>query len=300
MEVKDIFKILEEKEATEKKLHELTQQYYTELKNYLSEYFKGEIPRHLPLNKNQFITINKNKSFTLYKGDSGKISWTANGSLVTVKDGIITNGHAQKTLFQGQYEALPLNLRHNTPENAAQLTQPVFPLIAKLYNGNEFGAPAYLLAENTDLGIMLIWRKSGVSYIDRMTHSLGTESGLELLAKKGSSKMVMKVNEFLEKPYLDEKLKKVLETFVRVGCTYTNVTQGGKLSEKIIIEHTNFIEDLFGVGTTDNIVSNIKGQKEKLKNLKDQPVGIKAEETKPIKEPKPPEEMIMNGIKYKI
>lgn len=298
MNIKEIFKVLEEKKETENKLQELTSQYENNLKNYLIEYFNGEIPKHLPINKNQFISV-YSKSFNLYKGETGKISWTAKGSLVSVKDGVVTNGYSEKTLFQGEYEALPLNLRHNNVENAKQLTKPIFPLISKHYNGSDFGAPAYKLAENEDLGIILVWRKAGVSYIDRMSLSSSTESGLELLTKKNSHRVANKIKEFLNKPSLDEKLKTTLEKLTQFGSTHINVTIGGKLNEKIILEYTNFIEDLFGVGTTDNIVNNIKSQKDKLKNLKTQEVQYQIEEKKVIKE-SISEEITINGSAFKI
>jgi hypothetical protein len=301
MKIEQVFTLYEDKKAAEKKVQELNKQYQDSLQNYMTEYFNGKIPHHLPISKNQFISIHSN-NFVLAKGEKGKIFWTATGSLVTVKDGQVTYGHAKKTIYQGEFEAMPENLRNNTLENAKYLSTPVFPIVPQNYGGVGYANYGFELARNEELALLLVWRKAGTSYIDRGTGSLAAQSSLQILEDARSSlkheQRSANRQAFIERQNLQPESVNLVKKVDR--SRYVEIVEGGKLNKDVILKYDNIINDVFGDGAVNTIVTKMLEQSNKLKSIKNQGVTeIVKEETKVV----PPgdiEEFMLNGKKWKV
>lgn len=248
--VKDLQKELTQKQAS----------YREELNKYIVDYFKGNVPKVFALSKNQFITGINERNFELQHGSSG-IYWIVKGYLATVKDGSIKYGHSLKTLYQGEYEAMSQDLKSHTLEAAKQLTKPIFPIVPRVYHGVDFANIGYELARNEDLGIILIWRKAAIAYVDRSVGSLSSESELQILSLNNYSvKVEVKKNIItLEKDTQDELVKKWMTQILSKNMRIS-IHSGGRLNKAVILKYSKSINEIFGTRTVSNIIENIEKQ----------------------------------------
>lgn len=269
MEIKDVYSLFEQKEEAILQANKIKKQFEDTLKQYIEQYFNGNIPDNIPISKNQFITVMSN-SFKLHKGESGNIYWTVTGNVRTVKDGDSTYGHSQKTLYQAQYEAMPLALKNLTLTEAKQNSLPLFPIVSQHYNGRSFSNYAYLLAQDDSLGLMLLWRKAGTGYIDRMSGSTSTPSALQLLVQ---SKIDMRKDDIMEAINKKVELGKAKDMALRAHrLGYTEIVEGGKLTKDVILQNAEVINGIFGADTVNNIVTIMESKTKKAKDLKEDQV----------------------------
>lgn len=254
----EIFAIHEKATALEKELAQTQAEYRNKLNEYIKDYFKGNIPNVLALTKNQFITGIHSKSFELRSGENG-IYWVVTGYVTTVKDGIVKHGYSTKTLYQGEYEVMPKELKSHTLDTAKQLSLPVFPIVERYYGGADFANIGYELARNENLGILLVWRKGASAYVDRSSKNISSESELQVLPiQKTSAQTNENLKVFIENTQ-DEAIlniaKRIQRKFISVA-----IHTGGRLKKEIILQHANTINELFGHGTVSKIVTNIEKQ----------------------------------------
>lgn len=269
MKIQDVFAIYEEKEEAAKQAIQLRQKYDVSLQQYMEQYFNGTIPPDLPVSKNQFISILSN-SFKIHKGESGNIYWTATGNVRTVKDGSVSYGHSQKTLYQAEYEAMPLALRKLTVLEAKNDSNPLFPIVNQNYNGTSYANYGYLLAQNEDLGLLLVWRKAGSAYIDRMRGSASAPSSLQLLVKSKTHARKNEIIDSIENEITSDSAKNMALRAHSLG--HAEIVEGGKLTKDVIVKNADVINGIFGADTVNNIVTIMESKTKKAKELKEEQV----------------------------
>lgn len=268
MNIKDIYELNNKKIKLEKELSEINYKLKQDIKNYFLNYFNGEIPKYLPIGKNQFISVDLSK-FSIEKGQSGKIYWKTYGTLVSVKDGKVTYGHSYKEVYQGEYEALSLEQKNNTLEKAKEATESIFNIIPQIYDGIEYANYGYELARNEELGLFLVWRKAGTAYIDRSRGSVGAKSSLELIKMKVNTetnyKQIDKIKKRIEDIYLSAESHKLLNNFTKNMSKNMDIAEGGRLSKKVILNHERIIDEIFGLDTAKNIVEKMENKSQVVK-----------------------------------
>ena len=262
-----IFEKNQQIEKLQKELSLLQKEYKIDLEDYLKEYFNGEIPKVLPLSKNQFITDLRANSFSLAEDARGNVYWIARSYLATVRDGQVTYGHSHKEIYQGTYEKYSPQLKAHTIKNAIELTTPAFPVVSRDFQGVAYANIGYELARNEDLGIILVWRKGATAYIDRSTGSVTSQASLQVIALNGQYKKIRPQNlkNYQNNPTNTPEVNKVLRG-IEVSMHVVDIHEGGRLNKEVILKNTDTINTLFGSGTTTKIVQKVE-QHNKRKSL---------------------------------
>lgn len=265
MNLLEIFTINEKVKNLQEEVKKTQISYREELKKYILNYFNGNIPNVLALSKNQFLTGITERSFDLKCSESG-IFWVVTGHLATVKDSSITYGHSLKTLYQGEYEVMPEELKNHTLEDAKTLTQPIFPIVPRVYHGVDYANIGYELARNENFGVILVWRKAATAYIDRSSGSKTSESELQILPIKpySTNPDIRKNISILENNTQNETVKDWTKIMLS-NYRKISIHIGGRLKKDLILEYTQSINQIFGVGTVSNIVMNIEKQSSRKK-----------------------------------
>ncbi len=244
-EMRDILYSLEK---TEKELKNLRIQREEMTKNLVSEYFAGNIPKEIALNKKQFLT---HPVFS-FQTTGGKVHWVATGFPMTLKNGRFIHGVSKKNIFQGEYEAYPKELKELTREKALELGKPVFNILPAVKFGCDHSAQAYELAVNEDLGIILAWRQSGAAYIDRSSGTQTANAKLQLLRLDRMPKKEMEDT-------VPEKYRAMVKGANHYS--YCDVPSSGRLKTELIVENKELVETLFGEEAYYDILNKLDRKK---------------------------------------
>jgi len=257
--------ILKEQVELDARKKALAQQKNDYIKAYFDK-FGIEDLRTLPMSHNIFISY---ADFFIRENENGKISWIARGKRTTIKDGQVTFGHAVEEFWQGQWEALPEGIQKLTIEQAKENSKSGFPMSPAIFRGVDFSAPAYILYENDD-GFQLVWRKAGTAYINRMSGSASSNSGLQILyAKKHESSR--QYNEEARKAWsnISDAYNQATGKNAQYSTTHAYLVEGGRLSVGLLEKEEAKIDLIFGGGITQSIIEKLKIQQaNKTKNKK--------------------------------
>lgn len=235
----------------QQKQSQITQKFNDLIHNYFLSINIFHYKNKLYIGNNVFIS---SPQFTYHIGETGPY-WIAEGYKTSIVKGSYVDGHSKVSIYQKQWENLSLNEKHLTINIAKKfLKESQYPLIPKLHNGTNNGAPAYLLYKDDHTNCALVWRMSGIAYIDRMSKSINTKAGLEVLFLKNVSTTIQ-----------NDIKNKTLAQYPNASQSSQGfeIFQNKKLTTDLIMQESSKIDSIFGAGSSNQVLQLMNDIKEK-------------------------------------